>query len=671
MGGFTGSRRVQVAPVPGGRRIAPAALLVAAMLLAMASASVASAASGTVAAWGENRYGSLGDGLTTGPETCKFETPCSFVPVEVSGLTGVSAVTGGNGFNLALLSTGKVMAWGYNEQGDLGDGSTINRDVPVEVHGLSEVVAIGARYHGGLALLADGKVMAWGSNVGAALGNGSATGPETCTFVDFGTKEVPCSTTPVEVSGLSGVKAISSGNGQSSFAMLGNGSVMAWGDSGWLGNGLLPGEGTTTGPVEVGVLAGAKAIATAVNHNLAVMESGKVLGWGENGFGQLGTGTAITQSASPVQVSGLTTATGVAAGHYHSLAVLRSGKVMAWGSNGLGQLGDKKQKTLPSSNVPVEALGIKEAKAVAAGTSSSYALLGVGRVLSWGFNERGELGVGLNLSSSQVPIEITRLSEATAVSAGGESTESQARGSTVAIGTPAAGPPPPIATELGRCQKVTAGKGKFSSGTCTEPQYAGSFEWVPGAVKTGFVVKGGAGTLATLAGEHVSCKAESAKGKFEGSTGVSGVVLTFTGCTLSFGPTSCSSAGAGPEEIVTGPLEGGFVWEQRSLQKVALDLYPPGHTGPFMSFTCGSYSLQMRGSVLAPVTVDRMSLTNTLKYKAQGGEQKPSSYETPTGTKVKDSLKGFLTSEPEVNVGLTIATDTLTGEESLEVNAII
>ena len=98
------------------------------------AARPALAASAGASAWGDNESGQVGDG-TTGD--------VSRVPVAVSGLSEVTAVAGGAEDSLALLGSGTVMAWGDNEDGQLGDGTTTSSDVPVAVNGLSEVSAIG------------------------------------------------------------------------------------------------------------------------------------------------------------------------------------------------------------------------------------------------------------------------------------------------------------------------------------------------------------------------------------------------------------------------------------------------------------------------------------------------------------------------------------------------
>lgn len=118
--------------------------------------SLALLKNGTVMAWGSNVAGQLGIGTSAGPETCLGEGGrqfgCSKIPVEVSELSGVSAISAGIEFSLALLTNGTVMAWGENTQGELGDRSTANSDVPVGVAGLHGATTVTAELEHGLAV---------------------------------------------------------------------------------------------------------------------------------------------------------------------------------------------------------------------------------------------------------------------------------------------------------------------------------------------------------------------------------------------------------------------------------------------------------------------------------------------------------------------------------------
>jgi alpha-tubulin suppressor-like RCC1 family protein len=248
---------------------------------------------------------------------------------------------------------------------------------------------------------------AWGLNKTGQLGDGTNTGPEKC-----GTNQFACSTTPVAVSELSGITAVSAGSSHS-LALLENGTVMAWGsnESGQLGDGT---QNDSSVPVAVTGLSGVAAVAAGSDHSLALLSNGTVMAWGGNGNGQLGNGSE-TKSTVPVAVSGLTGVTAIAAGSSFSLALLSDGTVMAWGNNGNGQLGNGSET---SSNVPVAVSGLSGASAISAGSIYGLALLSNGTAMAWGENSAGQLGNGTT-TGSDVPVAVSGLSGVSAISAGG------------------------------------------------------------------------------------------------------------------------------------------------------------------------------------------------------------------------------------------------------------
>jgi len=172
--------------------------------------------SGGVKCWGNNEVGQLGNGSISW---------MSNIPVNVSGLSsGVSAIDAGGAHTCVVTSLGAVKCWGWNKDGQLGNGTKKNSNIPVLVSGLSSgVSAISAGSEHTCALLTSGGVKCWGNNDYGQLGNGTNSS----------------SNLPVKVSGLSsGVSAISAG-GFHTCALLTSGGVKCWGlnGTGQLGNG--------------------------------------------------------------------------------------------------------------------------------------------------------------------------------------------------------------------------------------------------------------------------------------------------------------------------------------------------------------------------------------------------------------------------------------------------
>ena len=206
--------------------------------------SLALRSDGTVWAWGLNDYGQFGNGTNGNNSTA---------PIQVSRLTSVVAIAGGFAHSLAVKSDGTAWAWGYNADGELGNGSTADSAVPVEVRGLTGVVAIAGVGRQSIALKSDGTVWTWGYNGDGELGNGSNIS----------------STVPVPVSGLTGAVAVAAG-GFHSMALVNGGTVWAWGGNpyGQLGNGSTSNSNVA---VEVSVLTGAAAIGGGGAHSLSAL----------------------------------------------------------------------------------------------------------------------------------------------------------------------------------------------------------------------------------------------------------------------------------------------------------------------------------------------------------------------------------------------------------------
>jgi alpha-tubulin suppressor-like RCC1 family protein len=381
----------------------------------------AQAAGGSVMGWGENFYGQTGNGTPT-----KAGCRCLLTPTQAGGLSEVSQISGGTNHALALHSSGTVTAWGYNGEGELGNGTTSESATPVPVSGLANVVAVDAGYEHNLALLADGTVMAWGDNYFGELGVGGSDfaggGPESCGSGSH------CSSVPIPVAGLTDVVAIDAGY-RSSAALLGNGTVVAWGYDyyGFLGNGT----GTETGcecaerPVPVPGVSSAVDISSD-RHGMALLANGTVTAWGQDTDGQIGNGTDFEAPPPECLCLPAVSVVGLAgpvrqidAGGYHSVALLGSGIAQAWGYNYEGELGNGIVTTegctcIPAAGSPV--LGLA-AQSLSAGEYHSLELLADGSVWAWGYNSGGQLGDGSEEERS-APVPVGGVAGASEVSAG-------------------------------------------------------------------------------------------------------------------------------------------------------------------------------------------------------------------------------------------------------------
>ncbi len=394
------------------RRAAACAALCA---LACMLGSSQDAAVASVQAWGFNESAQLGSGSSS-LNGCR----CVETPVNVIGLTAPTQIAAGLEHTLALQTNGTVMAWGGNEQGQLGDGTTSPRSTPKQVPGLASAVAVAAGGQFSLALLENGTVLAWGNNGQGELGNGTTTGPG-C----GGT----CKATPAPVPGLTNVIAISAAGGNG-LALLANGTVMTWGadDSGQTGDGTGSMEGCKCidAPRPVPGVSGAMAISAGAFGGIALLADGSVQAWGANGNGQLGTGVVTAPMIGSCACLGASKATApaagaLAAGSFDGLALAPNGEVLAWGSNFFGQLGNGSVSTTPACDcipTPAPATGVNGAQAIASGERHSLALLANGEVDAWGSNFQGALGNGKTEESNPKPTPVLGVAGATAVFAG-------------------------------------------------------------------------------------------------------------------------------------------------------------------------------------------------------------------------------------------------------------
>ena len=339
-------------------------------------------------------------------------------------ITGATQISVGFSHAMVLLDDGAVLAWGTNNNGNLGNSqSGIPSPLPVQVSGLSAgsgVVAIAAGFNYSFSLKANGTVMAWGANNGA-LGNDSTAASPVPVSVVCRQGDAPGSTFCSAANVLQGAIAVSTGNG-TALALMNDHTVLAWGPNtfGQVGDGTTtqrrrPVNVCATGatmpcqPASGNILQNVTSLAgsSLTSAGYALLFDGSLLSWGNNSNGQLGDGTT-TPRTIPGPVSGFGAGSGIgaiSAGDVHAVATLSDGFARSWGNNASGQLGNGSISANPS---PVPAAGLGAGSGVIALASRgqfTLALKADGKVLAWGNNSNGQLGIG-TLLNSNIPIPV-------------------------------------------------------------------------------------------------------------------------------------------------------------------------------------------------------------------------------------------------------------------------
>ena len=279
----------------------------------------------------------------------------SSLPVRVdqsAALAGktVVAIASGPYHNLALCSDGTITAWGYNNYGQLGTGDTMNRKTPAAVVSAGalagkDVVGIAAGAYHSVALCSDGTMAAWGFNDDGELGDGGFTSSHLPVAVD-------------QSGALAGKTVVSIAAGQyHTLALCSDGTVCAWGYNSF-GQCGVAGPAHCERPVLVGgssAFTGKRItrIRAGGTHGLALADDGTVYSWGGNSQGQIGN-PGLLQSAATLPVAMPVGRVGVpvsaiATGHQQGMAFFQDGTFAAWGSNTYGQLGNGTTLSAPSA----------------------------------------------------------------------------------------------------------------------------------------------------------------------------------------------------------------------------------------------------------------------------------------------------------------------------------
>jgi len=380
---------------------------------------------GAVRCWGRNTFGTIGNGNNTQQNT----------PALVSGLSNAVEVEAGDSHTCARLSNGKINCWGLNTSKQLGNGSMVNTTSPVEVAHSVTATELFLTKTGSCALTSEQQLLCWGANQQGEFGSGRegqmSHRPEFISkarqvisleshyaggfvldslnrlfnwgYLAFERK--PFSLTP----DFQGFRKISH-RFEHGCGILTDGTVRCWGggSSGQLGDGLSEDSAT---PVEVVGLTDVSQVATGTTSTCALIQSGEIYCWGFGEFGELGNGEGVSLAAPGDPVTGISNAQSVAVGSAAACALLSEGAVVCWGAGAAS--GD------PGGSPALDPRGISlplPATAITVGGAHACAILEDRRVFCWGQNLAGELGDGTSGVPSG-PVSVIGINDALVVQA--------------------------------------------------------------------------------------------------------------------------------------------------------------------------------------------------------------------------------------------------------------
>ena len=371
-------------------------------------------ADGQLACWGVNAYGELGDGTMS-------STNEPVLAIVAQGPDAIEQVAAGTGTTCVLRQSGQVQCWGYNEFGQLGDGTTLNSLTPVTV-GVPAARQIAASRTTTCAVTRDqGEAYCWGQNMYGELGDPSFTDPQSGSA-----RRVALTQRVVHVS-------MGTHHG---CAVTEEGDVYCWGKNDYAQVRTPPSSGLAPERTPVKVTLPTRAVMVAANgdHTCAWAVDDQVYCWGRNESGQVNPTQPTVQGQGVTQVPLPLPAAGVSAGYFHSCAGLNDGQLWCWGRGTHGAFGrdvgddpgphliELEQTLLPACIPSDEPPGCEPAdeawtRALSAGALYTCATRRDGQASCWGQNVSGQLAGSPGLPSL-TPIVVGGLPQVTHVQSG-------------------------------------------------------------------------------------------------------------------------------------------------------------------------------------------------------------------------------------------------------------
>jgi alpha-tubulin suppressor-like RCC1 family protein len=333
-------------------------------------------------------------------------------------------ISSGAYHTIAIAHDGTLWAWGYNNTGQVGNGTVVNQNIPVQIGTDTDWVTVGAGYYHSFAIKSNGTLWGWGYNLNRQLGNNSTND----------------SLIPIQIGADTNWSKISGGE-DFSVAIKTNGTLWTWGSDsqGQIGNGVSAGANLV--PTQVGTATDWAQIDAGRYHVIALNTGGGVFLWGDGGYGQLGTGlgndiqtpnlisgtsgvlkidacargsaiilsdnslwtTGLLGSSSSYSFGKFQTAnnwTNISVGFSHIIATKLDGTLWAWGDNSLFQCSSSTTNTFSN---PYQVSGTGYSTKLSTNLYSSIVLKTDGSLYAFGQNHVGQLALG-NLVNSVVTL---------------------------------------------------------------------------------------------------------------------------------------------------------------------------------------------------------------------------------------------------------------------------
>lgn len=342
--------------------------------------------------WGSDNRGQLGIGTSADPERCWENEPCSTRPMAVQGGLRFRTISAGGAHTCGLSTDDRAYCWGYNGNGELGDGSRTDRRAPSPVAGGLRFRQVVAGLFHSCGITTGGRAVCWGFNYYGQVGDSTSAVNRL---------------TPVLVAGGRYYREIAAGDDFNCAITYQQYRVACWGrgEGGALGVGRSL---TSRWPRLVASELAFASLSAGSSHTCAISFNRYTYCWGNNENGQLGIVTPTANQFAPAKILGGMILKRLDAGGYHTCGTMTSARAFCWGRNVEGELGGSTEVPPPTA-----VAGGRFFDQVSAGFLHTCGVTaGTAEILCWGGNEAGQLGDGTTINRP-VP---TRLAGASFVS---------------------------------------------------------------------------------------------------------------------------------------------------------------------------------------------------------------------------------------------------------------